>query len=280
MSKFGIDVSGYNGVIDWRKVKSAGCAHAVLKILRRDLNPDKQFAANINGCKAQGIPYSVYRYVYEYTEAAAKKAAEAAVALLRRHNAAPGTIVWWDVEDKSIQPYAKTTLTPSILAAQKVVEAAGYGFGVYCGHYWYKSVLDTRRLKCPFWIAAYGKNPVIRFGVEPGRKAPAIKHTLWGWQYGSRGLVPGCGGNGGHTDVNMIYGAVKPAKAALPTLRRGSRGDAVRVLQRRLNELGNSLAVDGAFGPATQAAVYWFQRAHGLKDDGIVGPKTWGALGV
>lgn len=71
--------------------------------------------------------------------------------------------------------------------------------------------------------------------------------------------------------------AAAPVK---PTLRRGSRGDAVRELQRRLNELGSTLAVDGKYGPATQAAVFWFQRANGLEDDGICGPKTWAALGV
>ena len=150
---YGIDVSAWQGTIDWAKVKKAGCGHAVLKINTKNLAVDRQFAANIKGCKAQGIPYGVYRYVYESTEAAAKKAAQAVVELLRANNAAPGTIAWWDVEDASIKAAAKTTLTASILAAQQVIESAGYGFGVYCGKYWYDSVLQTGKISCPFWIA-------------------------------------------------------------------------------------------------------------------------------
>ena len=130
---YGIDVSAWQGTIDWTKVKKAGCGHAVLKINMKNLAADRQFAANIKGCKAQGIPYGVYRYVYESTEAAAKKAALTVVELLKKYDAAPGTVVWWDVEDASIKAAAKTTLTASILAAQQVIESSGYGFGVYCG---------------------------------------------------------------------------------------------------------------------------------------------------
>ena len=59
------------------------------------------------------------------------------------------------------------------------------------------------------------------------------------------------------------------------TLKRGSKGEAVRTLQERL-----CLSVDGVFGAKTEAAVRAFQSAHSLTPDGIVGEKTWGALGV
>lgn len=58
----------------------------------------------------------------------------------------------------------------------------------------------------------------------------------------------------------------------------GSRGDAVRAVQRQLNARTSSLAVDGVFGPQTALAVRGFQRANGLLIDGIVGPNTWYAL--
>ena len=55
----------------------------------------------------------------------------------------------------------------------------------------------------------------------------------------------------------------------------GSRGSAVRLLQRRLG-----IAVDGVFGPGTKRAVKRFQRGHGLTADGVAGPATWSALGL
>lgn len=60
----------------------------------------------------------------------------------------------------------------------------------------------------------------------------------------------------------------------METLRKGSRGQNVRVLQSSL-----ALHVDGIFGPITEEAVKVFQASNALVADGIVGPKTWTALG-
>ena len=63
-----------------------------------------------------------------------------------------------------------------------------------------------------------------------------------------------------------------------PTLRKGDHGDAVKNMQRLLNESGYSVEPDGAFGPATVKALKDFQRANGLAADGVCGPKTWAVL--
>ena len=60
----------------------------------------------------------------------------------------------------------------------------------------------------------------------------------------------------------------------METIKRGSRGEDVKVLQARLN-----LVADGIFGQLTEEAVKAFQKAHYLTADGIVGPKTWEKLG-
>jgi murein L,D-transpeptidase YcbB/YkuD len=66
-----------------------------------------------------------------------------------------------------------------------------------------------------------------------------------------------------------------PPAATPPTVRRGDRGDDVRLAQA-----GVGATVDGIFGPATETAVRTFQRTNGLTVDGIVGPNTWRAIGV
>ena len=81
--------------------------------------------------------------------------------------------------------------------------------------------------------------------------------------------------------------AVAPAPPADPNaekfksqiLKVGSKGPAVEHLQSLLNGLGGSSKIDGAFSPATEKAVKDFQKTKGLTADGIVGPKTWTALG-
>ena len=62
------------------------------------------------------------------------------------------------------------------------------------------------------------------------------------------------------------------------TLRNGSRGNFVKILQYLLNENGANLSVDGVFGGGTLRAVQTFQRNNGLTQDGIVGRNTWNKL--
>ena len=79
--------------------------------------------------------------------------------------------------------------------------------------------------------------------------------------------------------VAGIAVGVPNASAARPTLRRGSRGSAVRTLQSRLNALGFSVGtVDGIFGSATHNAVRAFQQRRGLLVDGAVGEATYRAM--
>jgi peptidoglycan hydrolase-like protein with peptidoglycan-binding domain len=66
--------------------------------------------------------------------------------------------------------------------------------------------------------------------------------------------------------------------SGLPTLRFGSSGNSVRILQRLLLSHGYGVQVDGRFGAVTELAVKSFQSYNNLTPDGIVGPRTWRAL--
>jgi peptidoglycan hydrolase-like protein with peptidoglycan-binding domain len=63
-----------------------------------------------------------------------------------------------------------------------------------------------------------------------------------------------------------------------PIQKEGSAGEAVRTIQYLLRARGQSVSVDGIFGPRTEAAVRAFQQAHRLAVDGVVGNSTWMAL--
>lgn len=79
---------------------------------------------------------------------------------------------------------------------------------------------------------------------------------------------------------NFGEGTSSASAASGPTLRRGSRGEDVRRLQRELNQqLGGNLKVDGILGPRTEAAIRRLQQQRNLQVDGIAGPQTWGSLG-
>jgi N-acetyl-anhydromuramyl-L-alanine amidase AmpD len=73
--------------------------------------------------------------------------------------------------------------------------------------------------------------------------------------------------------------APKTVTVELPMLRNGSKGGAVKTIQRLLIELGyNPGAADGDFGPRTEGAVKEFQRRNSLGADGIVGQQTWNKI--
>lgn len=77
-------------------------------------------------------------------------------------------------------------------------------------------------------------------------------------------------------DLLKYDGASSPVK--YPTIRKGAKGEAVKLAQTLLNAHGFHLRVDGIFGVVTESAVLEYQALNNLKADGIIGPKTWAAL--
>jgi len=123
-------------------------------------------------------------------------------------------------------------------------------------------------------------------------KEGALASALWFWNTNNLNPVADTGDvaaltkriNGGDigladrrlrfsTAMQALTGELPPRAPVTETLRRGSKGDLVKRLQRKLG-----VAADGDFGPGTEAAVKAWQTANGLAADGIVGPQTLAKL--
>lgn len=96
----------------------------------------------------------------------------------------------------------------------------------------------------------------IKKGTSAESRCPVVKRFLLGSNIAT------------NTAINIIH-------KTMTTIKKGCRGDLVATLQRKIN-----LIPDGIFGAITDEAVRDFQKSHALTVDGIVGPKTWAALGV
>lgn len=204
-----IDVSSYNGKIDWEKVKAYGCQGAILKIIRKDLARDKQFNANYVACDENEIGWGVYNYSYATTTAKAKSDMELVCDILDKIDKSSFKYgVWFDIEDKVQASLSKVKIAEIINAAQAVVESRGYKFGIYTGMSYYNEHIDRKRVKCRnWWIARYYQgNKRMQIAVTPDEeKKPAMANIAW--QYTSSGRFPKVisTGNSGNFDLNVLY---------------------------------------------------------------------------
>ena len=193
----GIDVSEYNGTINWEQVKSDGVEVAILRSVKKNGVTDGQFENNYTGCRRNGIAVGVYKYSYAKTISEAVQEANEVLKLL--NNRKLDCKVWLDMEDISQKGLTTSALTSIIKAFRDVVVNAGYEFGIYCNLGWYNNVLDIAEISkfnSNWWIARYGNNT----GTADYTYKPAVANI--GWQYTSVGMVPGINGN---VDLNEWY---------------------------------------------------------------------------
>ena len=213
-----VDVSSYQGNINWSLAKSAGVNHAILKVIRKDLNPDIKFEQNWNGCKNANIEVSgVYNYSYATTVTKAKTDAQKVLSILNGRKCT----VWLDVEDKC-QQGINSLLKDIINAYRDVIVSAGYDFGIYTGMSFYNSYIKPyiSQIKCDkWWIARYYNSyNKMSLSVNPNEQYNpklSIERDIYGWQYTSSGRVPGINGN---VDLSIIYGNVQSSTIPKPSV--------------------------------------------------------------
>lgn len=204
-----IDVSSYNGKVDWEKAKAYGCQGAILKIIRKDLKIDNGFNRNYQACNENEIGWGVYNYSYATTAKKAKSDMELVCDILDKIDKEHFVYgIWFDIEDKIQASLSKAKIAAIINAAHQVVEERGYLFGVYTGMSYYNEHIDRKLVECNnWWIARYYQGDKrMQIATAPDQeKKPAAANIAW--QYTSKGRFPKIisSGNSGNFDLNVLY---------------------------------------------------------------------------
>lgn len=204
-----IDVSSYNGTVNWEKAKAYGCQGAILKIIRKDLKIDNGFNRNYQACNKNKIGWGVYNYSYATTVAKAKSDMKLVCDILDKIDKPSFKYgVWFDIEDKVQAALSKAKIAEIINAAQEVVESRGYVFGVYTGKSYYEEHIDRKQIKCQnWWIARYYRGDArMQIATNPNEEYKPIMANI-AWQYTSKGRFPKTisNGNSGNLDLNVLY---------------------------------------------------------------------------
>ena len=204
-----IDVSSYNGTVNWEKAKTYGCQGTILKIIRKDLKIDNGFNRNYQACNKNKIGWGVYNYSYATTVAKAKSDMKLVCDILDKIDKPSFKYgVWFDIEDKVQAALSKAKIAEIINAAQEVVESRGYVFGVYTGKSYYEEHIDRKQIKCQnWWIARYYRGDArMQIATNPNEEYKPIMANI-AWQYTSKGRFPKTisNGNSGNFDLNVLY---------------------------------------------------------------------------
>ena len=161
--KKGIDVSEFNGKLDWAKLKAEGVEFALIRLgFGSDLkHQDDDYAEyNMNECERLGIPYGAYLYSYAITEKNVESEIDHALRMVKGHKVELG--IYFDMEDADgykrkhgINVYkSRDLLTGFCTKFCEAIERAGYKTGTYANLDYFKNVLHHEKLtKWSIWLA-------------------------------------------------------------------------------------------------------------------------------
>ena len=190
-SKKVIDVSLYNGVIDWETVARYGDIDGVIIRIVQHPNgsyiEDSQFANNLAGCRKYGIPFGVYIYDYSNNTADAFNEAELVTSILKKYNISSEELtypVYFDME-RNVHTTQQMTDNAAVFINQ--MSNHGYEANIYSYRSLLNEFLNSQYIwSKTSWLAAYTKTM--------GWENPHY-HGKFGWQYTSSGVIPGINGS-------------------------------------------------------------------------------------
>ena len=195
----GIDVSKYNGNIDWNAVKNAGVDYVIIRCGYRGygsgvLVEDINYRKNIQGATAAGLKVGVYYFSQAINEIEAVEEASAVLGMISGYKMTYPVFIDVEYSNSSKNGRADNLSVAQRTAVAKAfcqtIQNAGYRAGVYANKTWLTSFLDMNQLSgYKVWLAQY---------------ATSVSYTgrYDMWQYSSTGKISGISGN---VDLNLSY---------------------------------------------------------------------------
>ena len=196
---WGIDVSQYQGSIDWNSVRNSGVNFAILRIgyyleSQGRAVIDPYFEQNYNACKSLGIAVGGYFYSYAFNSAEASREAQACLSIISGKSFEMP--IFLDVEDNILKNAVadgrtnKNELTNASITFCDIMNSAGYRGGVYASKNFFRDYLNVSVLeRYDIWLAHYTTKTDY-----------TGKYDIW--QYTSSGSIPGINGN---VDLNWCF---------------------------------------------------------------------------
>ena len=191
----GIDVSKWQGEIDWKSVAGAGVDFAIIRCGYRGsssgtLVEDPYFKKNIEGATKNGIKVGVYFFTQAITAAEAVEEASMAIELVKGYRLQLPIFVDTEKSGGRGDKLSRSARTNIVKAFCETVKNAGYKPGVYSGRSWYNDNLNADELSSyHIWVAQYGTECAYTGHYDI-------------WQYTDKGTIPGISGK---VDMNIAY---------------------------------------------------------------------------
>lgn len=186
----GIDVSKWQGTINWKKVSASGIDFVMIRSSFGDEDTDEMLKKNVQGCEKYGIDYGFYHYTYARSVSEAKKEARYFLSRIKNYN--PTYPVVLDIEESFYKNMSRKKVTDIIVAFMTELEDAGYYASVYSYATFFKDCTERSRLqRYDIWVASWGDEEKLNDNYDG---------HFGMWQYSATGSVSGIKG-----DVDLDY---------------------------------------------------------------------------
>jgi len=192
----GIDVSKWNGSIDWSAVKNSGVSYVIIRCGYRGsstgaLIEDPKFRTNISGASAAGLKVGVYFFTQAINDVEAVEEASMVLSLIKGYNISCPVFLDVETSNGRADSISVATRTAVCKAFCATIKNAGYSSGVYANKTWFTNKIDVSQLTSyKIWLAQYASTPTY------------TKSRYDMWQYSSSGSISGISGR---VDMNISY---------------------------------------------------------------------------